>query len=270
MRVDELKNILNLSPHTIKLIGNDATHYLIANQKQTTINKVKKYACEKGVAWNKTHQQSINTLIERMSYRNIYNILELEELGINKPTVSHLLIEIGKELNQKHKTIVINKNQEKYGYSICLPEIFIWINEKDEKIKINLNDLAITKEKQSQFQSKTSNNQFSILPKFFNNSKINDSREHKAQFEEIANQLGHKNNLKSLQNLAKKIDYSILLDVIGRLEGDEKQIMMNTYVEIGKEFNLPGILQSIVSLFRTKYKKKKKEEKNHFARFRYK
>jgi hypothetical protein len=253
LRVDELKKVLHISNH---LFVNDAHQYLLENQKTVTLNKVKKFVCEKEFFWNKTHQESITALIERLGYRNIFELFENNELGIDQTTLSKLLVDLGKELIQKHQSMIIKKKtQEKYGYTISLPDIFIWKKEDDIKIKINLHTLVMTKEINS--PSVNSRNT-SVLSNFFSNQNTLDKLASKAQFEDMAIKLDHEKNLNHLQNLAKHVDFSILLDILGRLEEDEKKIMINTFVEIGKELRLPKIFQKLVSLFITKYKKKQK------------
>lgn len=244
VRIDDLSRILNVPANKInkKAIANDATQYVSAKQMKATINKVR-LASKNKIVWNKTHQQNMETLIGRVSYPNICHILDSKEPIMDPAKIANLLVNIGKELNRKHESIVIDRNPQikQFGYTISLPDIYLWKITTREKIKINLTTLVSSRE----------------------NIQSPDVDLARVEFEHIVSTLGYQEDAKDLQTLAKKVGYSNLLSIIGHLEASEKIIMMNTFVAIGKSFGLPKLFDWLYSFFRVNYHKKEKDSRKN-------
>lgn len=225
-----------------------------------TTEKIKKLTQLEGVAWSETDQRCIERLISKFGYQNVLEAMNCSQFQPGKMACT--LVEIGRELAEFSNTDPQYKRS--YQYIIDLPRVDIWRTEHGKKIKMDLNDLTVKVEdlpKPSLARApKTASGSKPKSPTLLNRiTKVfaaNPNKE-KEEFELITRCFNvHPIDKKHLATLADRVGYPNLLAALGQLERNEKNIMINTFIDIGKEIS--GI-SGFFSRFRLKYQKEKME-----------
>lgn len=248
MKVDELSKLLKISSRDIlkKVKNNDASDFLISYQIEKAAKKVKKLAIKKGILWDESDTKNMKTIIEQTGYKNIIKVIENRQFD-SKLMISTLM-KVTKILAKAPQSDLGPENF--YKFEVFLPDIFIWKIVKGKKTKINLKDYTVTVEE-------LISNKVKKKKSLFQKSSVE-----KGDFKDRAEKMGiAKENIKHLSALAKRVGYQNLIHVLNDLNDDAKKIMMNTFVEIGRELSFPVILDGIMANFRLKYVGRKKEDK---------
>lgn len=230
-----------------------------------TLEKVKTLAKKEGVQWSYINQIGIELLIRKFGYQNVLDAVNSSPFQPGQMACT--LVEIGREL--ANYSCSDPEHKQSYQFMIHLPHVDIWRKEYGKKIKMDLKDLTIIVEDlpkpamisfPSQLTSGSKSKSPSILNKITKVFKPDPNKE-KEEFGIITQCLSvHPKDLKHLAALADRVGYPNLITALGCLEKDDKNIMINTFIQIGKELSAPAFLDGIFSKFRLKYKHEKMEK----------